>query len=173
LPEKRGSWPVRHVCSGARSPAGGRTGDNRCPLETTRRGTSSACARRTHSPRRRLISACTVGDTSFTQSRDPCTSIVTQLSTRKRRGVARMVSVSRSGKPAQAGRTGTGAETNGRKRGSPRVTAFRGNPRRSCVMRQKRKVVMAIVPARKRESRRGVRTSCSVAEVGRQHPDLE
>ena len=38
---------------------------------------------------------------------------------------------------------------------------------------QKRKVVMAIVPARKRESRRGVRTSCFVAEVGKQHPGLE
>jgi len=82
-------------------------------------------------------------------------------------------SVSRSGKPAQAGGTGTGVETNGRKRGSPRVTAFRGNSTRSCVTRQKRKVVMATVPARKRESRRGVRTSCSVAEVGRQHPGLE
>jgi hypothetical protein len=39
-------------------------------------------------------------------------------------------------------------------RGSPRVAAFRGNPRRSCVTRKKRKVVMAIVPARNRESRR-------------------
>jgi hypothetical protein len=62
---------------------------------------------------------------------------------------------------------------NGRKRGSPLITAFRGNPRGSCVMGQKRKVVMAIVPARKREPRRGVRTSCLVAEVGRQHPGQE
>jgi len=38
-------------------------------------------------------------------------------------------------------------------RGSPRITAVRGNSGRSCVMRKKRKVVMAIVPARKRESR--------------------
>jgi hypothetical protein len=66
-----------------------------------------------------------------------------------------------------------GSERTDGKRGSPRVTASRGNSGRSCVMRQKRKVVMAIVPARKRESRTGVRTSCSVAEVGRQHPGLE
>jgi hypothetical protein len=36
-------------------------------------------------------------------------------------------------------------------RGSPRATAIRGNSNRSCVTRKKRKVVMAIVPARKRE----------------------
>jgi hypothetical protein len=62
-------------------------------------------------------------------------------------------SVSRSGKPTKVGRTGTGAWSNGRLRGSPRVTALGINPERSCVSRQKRKVVMAIVPARKRESR--------------------
>jgi hypothetical protein len=52
-----------------------------------------------------------------------------------------------------------GSERTDGKRGSPRVTACRGNSGRSCVTRQKRKVVMAIVPARKRESRIGVRTS--------------
>jgi hypothetical protein len=62
----------------------------------------------------------------------------------------------------------------GRMRGSPRVTAFWGNSGGSCVMRKKRKVVMAIVPARKRE----LGLSCpyvvsAVAEVGRQHPGLE
>jgi len=34
-------------------------------------------------------------------------------------------------------------------RGSPRVTALRVKPEGSCVTRKKRKVVMAIVPARK------------------------
>ena len=38
---------------------------------------------------------------------------------------------------------------------------------------QKRKVVMAIVPARKRELGSSARTSYAVAEVGRQHPGLE
>jgi hypothetical protein len=46
---------------------------------------------------------------------------------------------------------------NGRLRGSPRVTALGIKSEGSCVMRQKRKVVMAIVPARKRE----LRAQCS------------
>jgi hypothetical protein len=46
---------------------------------------------------------------------------------------------------------------NGRLRGSPRVTALGIRSEGSCVMRQKRKVVMAIVPARKRE----LRAQCS------------
>lgn len=40
-------------------------------------------------------------------------------------------------------------------------------------MRQTRKVVMAIVPARNRESELIARTSLAVAEVGKQHPGLE
>jgi hypothetical protein len=112
---------------GARSQAGKRTGDNRCPLEQMRRGTSSACAKRTHSSRRRLISASTDEDTSFTRSRDPCTSIVTESSA----GVVQAkpgecdaaVEISRSGKPTQVGATGTGVLVDGRMRGSPRVTA--------------------------------------------------
>jgi hypothetical protein len=53
------------------------------------------------------------GDTSFARSRDPCTSIGTELSrrgcesTRVLKGVA-VIEISRSGKPAQAGGTGTG-----------------------------------------------------------------
>lgn len=39
------------------------------------------------------------------------------------------------------------------KRGSPRVTALQVKAQRSCVMRKKREVVMAIAPARKRETR--------------------
>jgi len=50
-----------------------------------------------------------------------------------------------------------------------RVSPPLSNSRGSCVMRQKRKLVMATVPARNRESELSVRTSCSVAEVGRQH----
>jgi len=60
------------------------------------------------------------------------------------------------------------------KRGSPRVTASQVKLGRSCVMRKKRKVVMAIVPARKRELGFGCPYVVSaVAEVGRQHPGLE
>jgi len=60
------------------------------------------------------------------------------------------------------------------KRGSPRITAAHVKLGRSCVMRKKRKVVMAIVPARKRELGFGCPYVVSaVAEVGRQHPGLE
>jgi len=170
LPEKRESWPVRLACSGARSPAADRTGDNRCPLEERggERRQRALSARTRH--RRRLKSAFTIEDTSFARSRDPCTSIVTQLSTRKRWEVARSVryrgraNLRKQEEPApRSERTDASAA----RRVSPLLS------RRPCVMRKKRKVVMAIVPARKRESRRGVRTSCSVAEVGRQHPGLE
>jgi hypothetical protein len=65
----------------------------------------------------------------------------------------------------------------GRMRGSPRVTVLvpRGKTRgrEVGVMRKKRKVVMAIVPARKRELGLLVHTSLAVAEVDRQHPGLE
>jgi hypothetical protein len=70
-----------------------------------------------------------------------------------------------------------GSRSLGRMRGSPRVTASqlaKVTSRGSCVMRKKRKVVMAIVPARKRELGFGCPYVVSaVAEVGRQHPGLE
>jgi hypothetical protein len=69
-------------------------------------------------------------------------------------------SVSRSGKPAQAGRTGTGVETNGRMRGSPRVTASR--KRRSCVTRQKTEGGHGLRPCEETRAPVGVRTSCSL-----------
>jgi hypothetical protein len=58
-----------------------------CPLEETRRGTSSAYAKRTHStpegaPKTRPPQ---LEDTSFAHSRDPCTSIVTELAPVKSR----------------------------------------------------------------------------------------
>jgi len=70
-----------------------------------------------------------------------------------------------------------GSRSLGRMRGSPRVTAScagESQPGGSCVMRKKRKVVMAIVPARKRELGFSCPyVVCAVAEVGRQHPGLE
>jgi hypothetical protein len=90
-----------------------------------------------------------------------------------------MASVSRSGKPTQVGANrhrDRGLRTNARLAACHRHTPSRGNSRGSCVsvMRKKRKVVMAIVPARKRESR----AQCpyvvfQVAEVGRQRPGPE
>jgi hypothetical protein len=96
------------------------------PSGTTRRGTSSACARRTHSSRKTPNKRLHFEDTSFARSRDPCTSTITHPEGVKAlEGCERWTveSVSRSGKPAQAGGTGTGVGSNGRKRGSPRVTA--------------------------------------------------
>jgi hypothetical protein len=92
-------------------------------------------------------------DTSFTRSRDPCTSIGTQHRLGQPFGGVATVEVSRSGKPAQAGGTGTGAMIERTLCGSPRVTALQVKAQGSCVMRKKRKVVMATVPARKRETR--------------------
>jgi hypothetical protein len=72
-------------------------------------------------------------------------------------------SVSRSGKPAQAGGTGTGIETSGRsaaRRGSPL-------PQGSSVIRQNRKGVVAPVPARIVSSGSCPHVVMQVAEVGR------
>jgi len=146
---KRGSWSVRLVCAGLFP----------CSWSHRRQVVPSGCRggeRRQHAQSARTLrgdaqkALFTLEDTSFARSRGPCTSIVTYSSDASRGGGA-VGSVSRSGKPAQAGGTGTGVGTNGRMRGSPRVTA--SLTRRSCVTRQKRKGVMASVPARKRELR--------------------
>jgi hypothetical protein len=78
-----------------------------------RRGTSSACAKRTHSSRPRRTRAFSSEDTSFTRSRDPCTSIVTELldtartaaqvAIRNHLGGDASVLVSRSGNPTEVG----------------------------------------------------------------------
>jgi len=91
LPKKREPWPVRHVCSGARSHAVIRTGDNRCPLEQRggerrQRAPGARTHRGTPNKRLRLIE-----DTSFAHSRDPCTSIATEPLERKLRRVVRSV----------------------------------------------------------------------------------
>jgi len=126
-PEQRGSRSVRHTRSGARSPAGGPTDDNRCPLEEgggeRRRHARGACTRR-DTPNGESRNE----DTSFTRSRDPCTSIGTRIF-RKRdltsqgvHGAPAVDSVSKSGKPTQVGGTGGGAWSNGRsaaRRASP------------------------------------------------------
>jgi len=83
----------RSVASaGDSTQAGRRTGDNGMSSGRMRRGTSSACARRTHSSRQNAQKALSaLEDTSFTRSRDPCTSIGTQLQRRKSREVSRAV----------------------------------------------------------------------------------
>lgn len=64
---------------GARSHTARRTDDNRCPLENEEGNVVGVAPSARTRGRRRLISAGTFEDTSFARSRDPCTSIVTQL----------------------------------------------------------------------------------------------
>lgn len=152
LPAERGSWSVRHVGSGARSSANGRTDDNRCPLGEEEGNVVSvreAHALDVETPNKRLYEAKANEDTSFTRSRDPCTSIGTSLRRRKPTEVSRSIRYRGRASSRKWEEPVRGVGLNGRMRGSPRVTALRMNPQRSCVMRQKRKVVMATVPARK------------------------
>jgi len=158
--EKRGSWSVRSGCVGLvpmQSIAPMTTGvlwkNEEGNVVSVRISARTLRVRRPKSGSRNE-------DTSFARSRDPCTSRAEHSSTPAGQlagggGVGpREVEISRSGKPGSPGGTGTGVTIPRTKlRGSPRLTALRGNPERSCVRRQKRKVVMAIVPARKRESR--------------------
>jgi hypothetical protein len=143
---------------GARSQANDRTDDSGCPLEE--RGGE----RRQRAPGARTLRGSAEQapppneDTSFTRSRDPCTSIATNsklLASGESpiEGVARWSEYRGRANPREWDynrHRGFGRRT---QRGSPLFTAAWGNSSRSCVRSQKRKVVMATVPARKRESR--------------------
>lgn len=125
-----------------------------------RRGTSSACAKRPHSPSRRPTSAYSNGDTSFARSRDPCTSIVTETSWRRCKPQPRRwrddsdIAVGQTHESGRNRHRGLGRTDDcAARRPSPLLSLRSRSPSRSCVSGQKRKVVMAIVPARKRESR--------------------
>jgi len=124
-----------------------------------RRGTSSACAKRTHSSRAAPKKRSRARGHVLRSVQRPVhvNRHSTHLGAAQAQpgwGVA-AVEISRSGKPAQAGGTGTGVTIDRTLRGSPRVTASllrSRSSRGSCVTRQKRKVVMVTVPARNRES---------------------
>lgn len=89
-----------------------------------------------------------------------------QLRRSKAGGGGAFESTSRSGKPAQAGRTGTGVEASGRR------AARRASPSRkgAGVTRQKRKDVMASVPARIVRAQAPCPHVVAVAEIGRRRP---
>jgi hypothetical protein len=87
-------------------------------------------------------------DTSFTRSEGPCTSILTELRRRKSSGVRRSEVSSRSGKPAQAGRTGTGEASRWTERGSPRVNRSRKGGR---VTRREKEGGCGLRPCEERE----------------------
>jgi hypothetical protein len=121
---------------------------------TMRRGTSSACAKRTHSSRQAPKKRPTFSRTRPSLGPETRARQSTLNSNGASRGRCRgRFGIAVGQTLRKQGGTGTEVGTNGRMRGSPRVTAIRGNPSRSCVTRQKRKVDMATVPARKREPR--------------------
>jgi hypothetical protein len=135
---------------GSSNLAGGRAGDSGSPRGLPRRGTPSACAFEAHAPdARRPKKPLSHGDTSFARSSDPCTSIVTPLWRREPTEVTHLTLVSRSGKSlAREKEPAPGlAEVD-----DARLAARHRSLKRSSVMRQKRKVVAATVPARSRES---------------------
>jgi hypothetical protein len=115
MSEKRGPRPVRTSLIRGLFLLGRAHRRQRVSSGSRRRGTSSACARRTRSARESSNSRSE--DTSFARSRDPCSSIVTEArllaldaSRGRQAGCGAVDSVSRAGKLAQAGRTGTGIE---------------------------------------------------------------
>jgi len=165
LSEERRSWSVRLGCVGL-VPCRRSHRRQQVSSGRKRRGTSSACAKRTHSSWQRLKSASTLEDTSFARSRDPCTSIVTKLFAS---GASRWRGVWRGGRDIAVGKTLARGRNRHRDHDCPDACAarrvspflFRGATRGQGVgvRRQKRKVVMAIVPARKRELGLVARTS--------------
>jgi hypothetical protein len=123
---------------------------------------------RTRLRRREKARSTLLEDTSFTRSRGPCTSIATKLFNLARGRGGAVDSVSRSGKPAQAGGTGTEAEPSGRcavHRVSP--SSF-SQEAMSCVMRRKGRRSRPSSLWRTRESGSGCSyVAVTVAEVGR------
>jgi hypothetical protein len=103
------------------------------------------------------------GDASFARSFDPCGSIPTMLPAPKTSVGGAFGSASRSGKPAQAGRTGTGAF----RADVARLAARHRFRKEEGVARKRRKEVEASVPARIEELGFAARRSNAVAEVGR------
>jgi hypothetical protein len=141
------------------SRGGKRADDSGCPREAEEgnvvglRHKAQATAR---------VATILVGDASFARSFDPFTSTSRNIARASSDGEA-STEASRSGKPAQVGGTDTGVFGDGRcaARRAPPL------PQGSCVTRQKRKEVMASVPARIDELGSVARTSYAVAEIVR------
>ena len=88
LTEKRGSWPVRLVCKGlvpVQAVAPATTGVLWKNEEGNVVSMRQAHALSRETPKKRLTKAKAEEDTSFARSRDPCTSIGTELRRRKTR----------------------------------------------------------------------------------------
>jgi hypothetical protein len=162
MSEKRGPRPVRTSLIRGLFLLGRAHRRQRVSSGSRRRGTSSACARRTRSARESSNSR--TEDTSFARSRDPCSSIVTDARpARPRRKSWKTGRVWRGRFGIAVGQARASGKNRHRDRAIGRSAARRASPlfwkparatlRRSCVTRQKRKEVQAFVPARKREPR--------------------
>jgi len=128
--QERGSRSVRSTCVAGLFLHMRRTDDKRVSSGRTRRGTSSAYAKRTHStPAGALITRPPqLEDTSFARSRDPCTSNATEPSGQKPEGVARTVWYRGRANLGNQEEPAPGLGHHGRMRGLPSVTALaRGN----------------------------------------------
>jgi hypothetical protein len=128
MSEKRGPRPVRTSLIRGLFLLGRAHRRQRVSSGSRRRGTSSACARRTRSARESSNSRSE--DTSFARSRDPCSSIVTEArllaldaSRGRQAGVARSIRYRgrASSRKREEPAPGSGDRT---QRGSPRVTAL-------------------------------------------------
>jgi hypothetical protein len=129
-----------------------------------RRGTSSACAKRTHSSRWRLISGSltrtrpSLGPETRARQSSLSSAGASQRRWRVDSGIAVGQTHASGSEPATGSRSADEARLAAYHRSSrSRATA---SLKRSCVMRQKRKVVLAIVPARNESPELSVRTSC-------------
>jgi hypothetical protein len=149
----RGSFPCRRPHRRQQVPSGRRGGERRQYAQ-------SACTLRGHAQKARS----TLEDTSFARSRDPCT---VRPHPRPLIGFGRRVRFGIAvGQTCESRRNRHRGLIERTERGSPRVTA--SPRRRSCVTRQRRKEVMAFVPARKRELRlvSAHRGSCRSRQAG-------
>lgn len=140
-----------------------RTGDKGCPLDAEEGNVVSA--RQPSTRTRRERPPCRhAEDTSFARSKDPCSSIATTTLTARVVGGGAVWQISRSGKPAQAGGTGTGVCENGRSAARRPSPLPQGRGRGGS---KKRKAVSTVVPARSRELRSKCPYVVAVAEVER------
>jgi hypothetical protein len=142
---------------GARSQASARTDDNRCPLEGMRRGTSSACAKRMHSspgtPNKRSPDRGHVLRSVQRPVQESSTFFAAKAAgdTRGESRGRRSLDIRYRGR-ANPRKWKEPAPGVGRRK-LARLAARHCSRKRAHVTRQKRKVVMAIVPARNREPR--------------------
>lgn len=151
LSQERGPRSVRSTCVTGLIPHVRRTDDKRVSSGATRRGTSSAYVKRTHSTPTGApaMVAPAIEDTSFAHSRDPCASIATELASVKSRAGWRDrfgIAVGQTWATRRNRHRGWIERTKARLATCHRLSNGEG------VMRKKRKRITVLVPARRRES---------------------